>query len=95
MNPKPDLPEKIGRPLHELDIDFSNFTPLGWLLSLISLLTGGSLAAYLAWLLIRKNGLDFAAGLTFGVAMLVITTATFIKLRKLMEWLGYPVTRTK
>lgn len=95
MNPKPHLPEEFGCPLNELDIRFSNHILTGWMEILISLVTACSLAGYMTWLPIQKNGLDFAASLTFGVVMLVITTATFIKLRKLMEWLGYPVTCTK
>lgn len=76
MNPKSELPESLGRPLNELDFDFGNFILTGWLVSLTSRSTYGSFAANTDWLLIRKNGVDFAAGLTFCITLRVITTDT-------------------
>lgn len=95
MNHKPDLPEKLGRSLNELDIDFSSFTLVGWLLSLIALLVGGAVAGFAGWLLSRRNGINAAAGLTFCFTLLIVTTIIFLGLRQVATNCGLSITRPK
>jgi|JI10StandDraft_1071094.scaffolds.fasta_scaffold07449_14 hypothetical protein len=95
MNHKPDLPEKLGRSLNELDIDFSSFTPVGWAISLIALMMGGAVAGFAGWLLSRRNGINAAAGMTFCFTLLIVTTITFLGLRRMVTSCGLSITRPK
>ena len=95
MSDKPDLAERIGRALNELDIDFSQFTFVGWIVSLISLSVGGG-AAYLASsAMVRRNGLDKAAGLVFCFTVIGVSTVTFLFLRWIAKLVGLAVTKSK
>ncbi len=93
MNRKPDLAERIGRTFNELDIDFSRFTFVGWIASLVALSGGGGLAYWLANGMVRRNGLNLAAGMTFCFTMLVVTTLLFLMLRWIFHRMGLPITR--
>ncbi len=48
MSDNPDLAERIGAAINELDIDFSRFTPVGWFVSLLSLGAGGGVAYFVS-----------------------------------------------
>lgn len=95
MSSKPNLPERLGRSLNELDIDFSSFTLVGWLVGVLSLLIGGGLAGLAMWLMVRQRGLDVAAGMVFCITMLFFTTASFIALRYGLTRAGFAITRQR
>ena len=95
MSDKPDLAERIGTAINELDIDFSSFTVVGWLVSLVSLAIGGGIAYLVANGLVERNGLDLAAGMAFCFTMLAVTTITFLMLRWVTNLIGKPITKQK
>jgi hypothetical protein len=95
MSSKPNLPERLGRSLNELDIDFSSFTLVGWIVGILSLLIGGGVAGLAMWLMVRQRGLDVAAGMVFCVTMLFFTTASFIALRYAVTRAGFAITRQR
>ena len=79
---KKDLAQRVGETINELDIDFSRFTPLGWLISAISLGVGGAAAWFASQAVPRKP--DGGPALAFGVTMIAVTVVLFIAMR----WLG-------
>lgn len=84
MKDKPDIAERIGTAINELDIDFSRLSIAGWIVSLLSLFAGGGIAYFAANAMIRRNGLDLAAGMVFCLTMIAVTTISFLALR----WVG-------
>ncbi|MCD0460141.1 hypothetical protein [Roseiconus lacunae] len=94
MNDKPDIAERIGAAINELDIDFSRFTLAGWFISLLSLLGGGSAAYAISSFMIRRNGLDVAAGLVFCLTMIAVTTVGFLVLRWAFAIFGVSITKS-
>ena len=93
MNRKPDLAERLGKSLNELDIDFSQLTLVGWLVSVISFLLGGGLAFLAANALVQRNGLNLAAGMTFCFTILAVGTVAFRVLRWAAHSMGLPTTK--
>lgn len=81
----PDLPERIGRSMNELDIDFSRFTLAGWCVSLFSLTLGFfvGLAAY--WAVVRRIADDRGPALAFGLTMIGVTVVSFLTLRAILR----------
>ncbi len=79
---KKDLAQRVGETINELDIDFSRFTPLGWLISLLSLGMGG----VSGWFASQITSSKPTAGpaLAFGLTMIAVAVIAFIALR----WLG-------
>jgi regulator of RNase E activity RraB len=94
MKNRPDMTERIGTAINELDIDFSQFTLAGWLVSLLSLGAGGGVAYFVCSALIKRNGLNLAAGMTFCLAMIAVTTIAFLTLRWFFQVAGLTVTKS-
>jgi hypothetical protein len=94
MNHKPDLAERIGDAINELDIDFSRLSAAGWLVSALSLAAGGGIAYALCRLMIQRNGMDLAAGMVFCFTMIAVTTASFLILRWMLHRFGLSVTKS-
>ena len=89
---KPDLPERIGRAINELDIDFSRLTLTGWVVSGLSLATGGGVSWTLyqtvkSWKL-PSNG----PAVMIGFVMIGVTVVTFLTLRLVLKKLGLSIT---
>lgn len=93
MSEKPDLAERIGTAINELDIDFSRFTLVGWIVSLLSLGIGGGAAYFACNAMIGRNGLNLAAGLTFCLTIIAVTTTLFLGLRWAVGLAGLAVTQ--
>jgi len=92
---KPDLAERLGRTVNELDIDFSRFTLAGWLVSTLSLATG-CVAAWVAYeAMPKRNGPDDGPPLVLGLSLIAATTLTFLALRWASHKAGFPVIRSK
>ena len=79
---KKDFAQRVGETINELDIDFSRFTPLGWLISLLSLGAGGAAGWFASQAVPRKP--DAGPALAFGVTMIAVTVVSFIAMR----WMG-------
>ena len=94
MSDKPDLAERIGTSINELDIDFSRFTLIGWIVSLLSLGSGGCVAYFACSAMIRRNGLNLAAGMTFCLVIIAVTTIVFLALRWSFGLAGLAVTKS-
>lgn len=89
------LPARIGRWVNQLDIDFSSFTLVGWVVALGSLVLGG-FAGFLVYRLVDGWGQQQdgrAAGLLFFITMVVVTVSSFQMLRAIARWTGNPVVR--
>ncbi len=93
MNDKPDLAERIGRAINELDIDFSRFTVVGWFVTLLSTAAGGGAAYFASSAMVKRNGLTTGAGLVFCVALIAVSTITFRVLRWVSRRFGYSITK--
>lgn len=91
-------PARFGRWINQLDIDFSSFTLVGWVVALGSLGLGG-FAGFLVYSLIdswdNQQGVNAgkAAGLGFFITMVVVTVFSFQLLRAVARWTGNPVVR--
>lgn len=55
MTDKPDIAQRIGTAINELDIDFSRFSFVGWIISLVSLSAGGGIAYLACNAMIKRN----------------------------------------
>ena len=95
MTNKPDIAERIGRTINELDIDFSRLSFIGWIVSLISLSLGGGVAYFVGNLMVQRNGLGKGAGLVFCFTIIGVTTVTFLTLRWIAKLGGLSVTKSK
>ncbi len=95
MSEKPDLAERIGTAINQLDIDFSRLTVAGWLVSLLSFGVGGAAAYFACTAVMGRKGLNLAAGMTFCVTMIAVTTILFLALRRLLSLAGLRVTKSK
>ena len=93
MSDKPDIAEKVGTAINELDIDFSRFTLLGWLISLISLGIGGGAAFLVCRPMVQRNGLDKGVGLAFFVVIVTVTVILFMVLFRIAAKLEFPIVR--
>lgn len=93
MNDKPDIAERIGTAINELDIDFSRFSFVGWIVSVVSLGTGGGIAYLACYAMIQRNGLNLAAGMTFCLTMIAVTTIVFLALRWFSGLAGLTITK--
>ncbi len=91
-------PARFGRWINQLDIDFSRFTLVGWLVAMGSLVLGG-LAGYGAYLLVvdwdNQQGANAGkgAGLSFFIAMVVVTVFSFQGLSAVVRWTGGSIVR--
>jgi len=94
MSDKPDLAERIGTSINELDIDFSRFTLIGWIVILLSLGSGGCVAYFACSAMIRRNGLNLSAGMTFCLVIIAVTTIVFLALRWSLGLAGLAVTKS-
>ena len=79
------LPERIGKAINELDIDFGRFTVVGWCVSVASLALGfaAGLAAY--WAVVGKIPDDRGPALAFGLTMIAVTVGAFLALRAALK----------
>lgn len=93
-------PARFGRWMNQLDIDFSSFTLVGWVVAIGSLVLGG-FAAYSVYSLVEawdnQRGVNAgkASGLSFCITMVVVTVFSFQGLRAIARWTGNPVVREK
>lgn len=94
MNDKPDIAERIGTAINELDIDFSRLTLVGWLVSVLSLGVGGAVVYFACSTMIKRNGLNLAAGMVFCLTMIAVTTIGFLALRWCFGLAGLAVTKS-
>ncbi len=94
MSDKPDIAARIGTAINELDIDFSRFTIVGWIVSLLSLGAGGGVAYFVCSAMVRRNGLNLAAGMTFCLTMIAVTTIVFLALRWSFAFTGLTITKS-
>ncbi|WP_425613620.1 hypothetical protein NA78x_003455 [Anatilimnocola sp. NA78] len=87
------LPERLGRFVNELDIDFSRFTVAGWLTSVASLVLGLiiALAAYRS--VVGKIQQDAGPALVFGLVMIGVTVLSFLVMRAMLAKLLIPIVR--
>ncbi|AMV35564.1 hypothetical protein VN12_25960 [Pirellula sp. SH-Sr6A] len=95
MSTKPDIAERIGSTINELDIDFSRFTMTGWCVSLASLGAGGGAAFLASFAMVRRNGVNLVAGMVFFATMVAVTTVLFLVLRWAIERAGFAVTKSQ
>jgi hypothetical protein len=93
--PMPNLTERIGRAINELDIDFSRFTIAGWLVSATSLVLGLllGLAAYFATR--GRIPADEGPALAYGVTMIATTVVAFLVQRALLSHFGVAIVRER
>ncbi|QDU77949.1 hypothetical protein Pan97_50280 [Bremerella volcania] len=93
-------PARFGRWINQLDIDFSSFTLVGWVVAIGSLVLGG-FAGYLVYSLVAAGGnqqgvnAGKASGLSFFITMVVVTVFSFQGLRAVARWTGNPVVRDR
>lgn len=89
------LPERIGKTINQLDIDFSRFNFAGWCVSLASLSVGllAALAAY--WAVLDKIPNDKGPALVFGLTMIGTTVALFIALRAILAKFAVPIVKDR
>lgn len=74
------LPERVGKTINQLDIDFSSFTLAGWAVSVLSLALGLVLGL-LAWWITPNDPSGKAKALAFGLTMIATTVLVFISVR--------------
>lgn len=94
MSDKPDIVERIGNAINELDIDFGRFTIVGWFVSLSSLAVGGGVAYLACSAMIRRNGLNLAAGMFSCLTIIAVTTVVFLALRWSFGLAGFGITKS-
>lgn len=96
MNEKKGMPERVGRTINELDIDFSRFNLLGWFISILSLGLGGGLG-YAAYRFIDSLQLrdERGAPLAFGFTMIGTTVLLFIGLRWIAHQSGASILKPR
>ena len=94
MSDKPDIAARIGTAINELDIDFSRFTIVGWIVSLLSLGAGGGVAYFICSAMIRRNGLNLSAGMTFCLTMIAVATIVYLALRWSFAFAGLTITKS-
>jgi len=90
-NRSDDLAARLGRTINELDIDFSSFTVAGWLVSVSSLILGGSVAWSVYEAMPKRQGPDNGPALVLGLTMIGITVVSFLVLRWCSSRMGFPV----
>ena len=95
MNNKPDISERIGTAINELDIDFSQLSFVGWIVSLLSVTAGGGVASLVCITMIRHNRPNLIAGLTFFITIIAVTTIIFLTLRRVVGMAGFSVTKSQ
>lgn len=93
MSDERDFANRVGTAVNELDIDFSRFTTVGWLVSLISVGIGGGAAFLVCQPLVQRNGLSKGVGLTFFVTILAVTVMLFMVLSRVATMLEMPIVR--
>ncbi len=93
MNDKPDLAERIGKAINELDIDFSRFSAVGWFVALLATATGGSVAYVAGDAMIERDGLTTGVGLLFCVTLIAVSTIMFRVLRWVARRCGHSITK--
>lgn len=87
------VPARIAKGVNQLDIDFSSFTLVGWLIAICSLVAGGAAALTVYFIVAPLVNDGRATGLAFFLAMVGVTVVTFQLLRTIASWLGFPIVR--
>ena len=87
------LPERIGKVINELDIDFSRFNLAGWFVSLASLSLGFLAAVVAYWSVLGKIPNDKGPALVFGLTMLATTVVIFLTLRAILARFQVPIVK--
>lgn len=87
------LPERLGKLVNELDIDFSRFTVAGWLTSFTSLGIGLAAALISYRAVVGKIQQDAGPALVFGLVMIGTTVACFLLLRAVLTKLSITIVR--
>ncbi|MFU7559165.1 ribonuclease E inhibitor RraB [Roseiconus sp. JC912] len=91
MNRRPDMAERIGTSINELDIDFSRLSITGWTVSFISLICGGGVAYLARSFVVRDDMGSLGKGLVFAFVIIGCTTITFLALRFVAGRLGLTI----
>jgi hypothetical protein len=89
------LPERIGKAINELDIDFSRFTVVGWAISIASLATGFLIAWSAYWAVAGKVADDRGPALAFGLSMIGTTVLVFLSLRAVLGRCGVSIVKER
>ena len=91
----PDVPERIGKSINELDIDFSRFTLAGWCASLSSLSLGFFVALAAYWSVVGRIADDRGPALAFGLTMIGVTVVSFLILRAVLRMFGISIVKER
>jgi hypothetical protein len=89
------LPERMGKVINELDIDFSRFNLAGWFVSVASLGLGFLTAVVAYWSVLGKIPHDKGPALVFGLTMLATTVVLFLTLRGILAWFQVPIVKER
>lgn len=96
MKPDQDgLPERIGKTINELDIDFSRFTLVGWLLVLITTGLGVAVGWIIYEAMPQRGAMDRAPALVPPLAGFFVCVGTFLLFRFLLNRLGLPIIKAQ
>jgi hypothetical protein len=94
MHEEDGLPEKLGRKVNELDIDFSRFTFAGWLVVLFTIGSGVA-AGWIAYSnMPQVDGMSRGRALVLGLTGLVTAVVTFLLTRALFRLLGLHIIKS-
>lgn len=93
MSSREGLPERLGKTVNELDIDFSRFTIVGWLMVIATLGLGVAVGWLLYGMMTPRGPMDRAPALVPPLAGFAVTVGTFLLFRAILQWAGLPVTK--
>jgi hypothetical protein len=93
MTQRDKLPDRIGKALSALDIDFSRFTLAGWVVSLTSLAVGVLVGLTVYDAVPRLNVGNDGPALILGLSVIAATTITFLISRAILARLGISITK--
>ncbi len=91
MTPREGLPERLGKATNELDIDFSRFTVVGWLLVIVTLGLGVTIGWLIYGMMTPRGPMDRAPALVPPLAGFVVSVGTFLLFRFLLNRAGLTI----
>lgn len=87
------LPERIGKTINELDIDFSRFTLVGWLLVLITTGLGVAVGWMIYEAMPQRGAMDRAPAVVPPLVGFFVCVGTFLLFRYLLNRVGLRITK--